>query len=114
MSINFFELKYLITDCFYSEKTLNGYTYGQAAGVCYYSFADYVNSDSPECITAISEIIGLKCRHGVQLTESDTERIQKALRLYSIPKIKAAFTEYELEYLKEDIAFLEELQSKLG
>lgn len=114
MSINFFELKYLITDCFYSEKTLNGYTYEQAAGICYESFAEYVNSDTPECITAISEIIGLKCRHKVQLTESDAERIQNALQLYSIPKIKAAFTVSELEYLEEDIAFLEELQGKLG
>ncbi|MDE7397932.1 MAG: hypothetical protein K2N06_00235 [Oscillospiraceae bacterium] len=114
MSINFFELKYLITDCFYSEKTLNGYTYEQAAGICYESFAEYVNSDSPECITAISEIIGLKCRHKVQLTESDTWEIKKALRLYSTLCVKDVFTESELEYLEEDIAFLEELQSKLG
>lgn len=114
MPINFFELKYLIIDDFYSEWTLNGYTPEQAAGICYESFTEHVYSETAESIVAICTIIRLKLRHKIPLTESDAERIQKVLRLYSVPEIKAAFTESELEYLEEDIEILKESQRKLG
>lgn len=113
-SISFFELKYLIIDTFYSEWTRNGYTPRQAWGICYESFTEYIISETEESVVAICTIIRLKLRHKIPLDEYDTKEIQKAIRLYEVPEIKAAFNEIELEYLEEDIEILKASQSKLG
>ncbi|MBD5136134.1 MAG: hypothetical protein HDT39_09290 [Lachnospiraceae bacterium] len=107
MPINFFELKYLILDSFYLESSQNGYIYEQSSGICYESFAEYVNSDKLEAIISISTIIRLKLRHGLQLTQYDMLNIKKILCLYSTLGVKDFLNESELEYLEEDIAVIE-------
>lgn len=107
MLINFFELKYLIVDSFYLESSRNGYTYEQASGICYESFAEYVNSDKLEGIIAISTIIRLKLRHSLQLTQHDILNIKKILFLYSTLDVGEFLNESESEYLEEDIAIIE-------
>lgn len=111
--MNYFELKYLITDTFYEEVTLNGYTFGQAAGICYESFTEYVDADNTESVIAISSIILLKLRHKLPLSESDMCRLGEILDLYSAPDFKDSIGKSEFEYLDEEMQVLKEKFNKL-
>lgn len=107
MSTNFFELKYLITDCFYNEIMKNNYSLEQSAGICYESFSEYINSDSIEMIISISEIICLKIRHNAELNENDKADMKKILDLYNILEIDKILNADECEYLDEKMQIVE-------
>ncbi len=107
MSINFFELKFLITDSFYSEALKNGYPFEQSAGICYEAFSEYINEEGAECVFTLSSILRLILRHDLQLTEYDIKNMDKALLLFGQIDMKNILTESEYEYLKEDIMILE-------
>lgn len=107
MSINFFELKFLIIDSFYNEALKNGYSYEQAAGICYEAFTEYIKAEGAECVVALSSILRLKLRHDLQLTEYDVKNLDKVLSLFGQIDMKKVLTVSEYEYLEEDILILE-------
>lgn len=113
MGIEFFELKFLITDSFYSEVLKNKYSFEQSSGICYESFSEYINCDSIECIVSISTIIRLKIRHELQLTEYDIKNINKILRLVKVIPLNTILNDSENEYLEEDIQIIEYEYNKL-
>lgn len=110
---NFFELKFLITDSFYSEALKNGYSYEQSAGICYEAFSEYINKGGAECVVALSSILRLILRHDLQLTEYDIKNLNKALSLFGQIDMKNILTESEYEYLEEDILILEHKHKEL-
>ncbi|WP_432665094.1 hypothetical protein R9X47_02365 [Wukongibacter baidiensis] len=107
MDVNFFELKYLITDSFYEEALNNGYSYGQAAGICYEAFFEYISSNNIESIISISTIIILKLRHKEELSKYDIEDMKKILDLSKKIDFKKRLNDSEIEYLEEDIDIVE-------
>lgn len=107
MSINFFELKLLITDSFYSEALKNGYSYEQSAKICCEAFSEYITEEGAECVVALSSILRLILRHDLQLTEYDIKNMDKVLSLFGQLDMKSILTESEYEYLEEDIMILE-------
>lgn len=113
MSIDFFELKFLITDSFYSEVLKNGYSYEQSAGICYEAFTEYINEENAECVIALSSILRLMLRHDLQLTEYDIKNLNKVLLLFRQIDLKNILTESEYEYLEEDIMILEYKRKEL-
>lgn len=113
MNIDFFELKYLITDSFYSEILKNKYSFEQSAGICYEAFDEYINSNAIESIISISEIIRLKIRHQVELTQYDIDNIKKVLTLFKAMNVKKILNTSEYEYLEEDIQTIEYQYNKL-
>lgn len=113
MNINFFELKYLITDSFYNEILKNKYSYEQAAGICYESFAEYINSNTIESIISISEIIRLKIRHQVKFTQYDIDNMKNVLTLFKEIDVEKILNTSEYEYLEEDIETIEYYYNKL-
>lgn len=108
MEINFFELKYLIVDSFYCDVLKNGYSYEQAAGICYESFYGYISGSSIECIVALCSILRLKLRHGVKLNEHDITDMEKVMSLFETLDVKSSLNEVEYEYLEEDVFFIKE------
>ena len=113
MNINFFELKYLIMDSFYSEILKNKYSFEQSAGICYESFAEYINSNAIESIISISEIIRLKIRHQVELTQYDIDNMKKVITLFKAMNVEKILNTSEYEYLEEDIQTIEYYYNKL-
>ncbi|SFK09781.1 MULTISPECIES: hypothetical protein [unclassified Bacillus (in: firmicutes)] len=107
MDVNFFELKFLITDSFYSQVLKNGYSYEQASGICYESFFEYVNCNSIESVIAVSTIIRLKTRHKLQLTKYDIENMKKILELLNVLHLDKILNDSESGYLEEDIQIIE-------
>lgn len=107
MSVDFFELKFLIVDSFYSEVSKNNYSYEQAAGICYEAFSKYIDEEETECVVALSSILRLKLRHDLQLTGYDIKNMEKVLSLWGQMDMKNFLTESEYEYLEEDILILE-------
>lgn len=113
VSTDFFELKFLITDSFYSEALKNGCSYEQSAGICYEAFSEYINEDGAECIVALSSVLRLILRHDLRLTEYDIKNLNKALSLFGQLDMKSVLTESEYEYLEEDIMILEYKRKEL-
>lgn len=107
MKVNFFQLKWLISDCFYTEILRHDVTMGQAAGITYEAFSEYVNSDSIDSIIAIATIIRLQMSYKFNPTEYDVEYIKKMLALTKTFDIKKLLNHSELEYLEEDIECIE-------
>ncbi len=50
--IDYFQIKYLISECFYYEVFVNKHSYNQASGICHEAFAEYINSTGGESVTA--------------------------------------------------------------
>lgn len=113
MLVDFFELKFLIVDSFYSEALKNGCSYEQSAGICYEAFSEYINGKGAECVAALSSILRLILRHDLQLTEYDIKNMDKALSLFGQIDMKNILTESEYEYLEEDILILEHKRKEL-
>lgn len=113
MSINFFELMFLITDSFYSEALKNGYSYEQSAKICYEAFTEYINEEGAECVVALSSILRLILRHDLRLTEYDIKNLDKVLSIFGQMDMKSILTESEYEYLEEDIMILEYKRKEL-
>ncbi len=42
--IDYFQIKYLISECFYFEVFVNKHSYNQASGICHEAFAEYIKS----------------------------------------------------------------------
>lgn len=101
MSINFFELQYLITDSFYFEVLVHEHTYEQAAGICYQSFYEYISANDVSSVVAVSLITQLMMRHKVQFTEQDIKNLKQALDLSKKINYKGSLNEHEVEYLEE-------------
>ena len=66
-----------------------------------------IKTDNIESVIAISSIIRLKLRHGLQLTQNDIQKIKKVLLLYKTLQVNSLLDESEMEYLEEDIAIIE-------
>lgn len=113
MSINFFELKFLITDSFYSEALKNGHTFEQSAKICCEAFSEYITEEGAECVVALSSILRLILRHDLRLTEYDIKNLNKALSLFGQIDMKSILTKSEYEYLEEDIMVLEYKRKEL-
>lgn len=113
MLINFFELKFLIIDSFYSEVLKNGYSYEQSAGMCYEAFAEYFNEEGAECAVALSSILRLKLRHDLQLNEYDIKNMNKVFLIMDQIDMKKILTESEYKYFEEDILILEYKRKEL-
>ncbi len=113
MNINFFELKYLIADSFYSEILKNKYSFEQSAGICYEAFSEYINNNDIESIISIAEIIRLKIRHQVELTQYDIDNMKKVLTLCKVINVEKILNDSEYEYLEEDIQIIEYYYNKL-
>lgn len=107
MSVDFFELKFLITDSFYSEALKNGHTFEQSAKICCEAFSEYITGEGAECVVALSSILRLILRHDLRLTEYDIKNLNKALSLFGQMDMKSILSESEYEYLEEDIMILE-------
>lgn len=101
MSINFFELQYLITDSFYFETSVHEHTYEQAAGICYQSFYEYISADDVSSIVAVSLLTQLMMRHEVKFTEQDIRKLKQVLDLSKTINYKDSLTKHEVEYLEE-------------
>lgn len=114
MLIGFFELKFLITDSFYSEVLKNGCSFEQSSGICYEAFSEYINEmGEAECVVALSSILRLMVRHNLQLTEYDIKNLDKVLSLFGQTDMKSILTGSEYEYLEEDIRILEYKRKEL-
>lgn len=112
MMINFFELKYLIVDCFYTEYLKNNYSLDQSIGICYESFTEYTNSNGIEMVISIAEIISLKIRHNGKINENDKEYMISVLELYDNLEIKDYLNEEEYEYLDEKMEIIKYYYTK--
>lgn|GEM_PF-6913071 len=109
MSVNFFELQYLITDSFYFEVTVHEHTYEQSAGICYQSFYEYISADNISSILSISLLTQLMMRHNVTFTELDITNMKRVLDLSDKINYQDSLDEHEVEYLEE---YLEMVKNK--
>lgn len=106
--VSFFELKYLINDTFYYEVSINGYTFGQAVGICYESFLGYIMSDGMEGIVARMELLKLKMRHKVKLDENDIQSMQYIVKKSGELDWANLLSAEEIEYFEEDLDWVKE------
>ncbi|MFD0589137.1 hypothetical protein ACFQZE_14140 [Paenibacillus sp. GCM10027627] len=114
MSINFFELQYLITDSFYFEVTVHEHTYEQSAGICHQSFYEYIIADNTNSILSVSLITQLMMRHSVPFTELDIKNIKRILELSDKINYQDSLNEHEVEYLEEYIELVRNKYKELS
>lgn len=106
--VSYFELKYLIHDNFYYEVFINGYSFGQAAGICYEAFSGYICSDGIESIFARIEILKLQRRHKLKLDEQDIQSMNFILEKSNNTDWPKLLNAQELEYFEEDLEAIKE------
>lgn len=106
--VDYFQIKYLINDCFYYEVFANNRSYDQAAGICYEAFLEYISSRGIEGVIAKSAIIMLKYRHKVSIDASDINSMK-----YILEKSKELYEEIfvngeSMEFFSEELEFIHE------
>lgn len=106
--VDYFQIKYLINDCFYYEVFTNNRSYEQAVGICYEAFLEYINSREFESVIARSAIIILKYRHKVNINASDIDSmkyiLEKSKELYE----EIFLNEESMEFFLEELEFINE------
>jgi len=107
-SVSFFELKYLINDTFYYEISINNRTYGQAAGICYEAFYGDIVNDGIGGIVVRSEILMLKMRHKLNLSESDMKSMHYIIKKTKELDISRLLSVREREYFEEGLAAIKD------
>lgn len=109
--VDYFQIKYLINDCFYYEVFANKHTYDQAIGICYEAFLEYINSTNIESVIAKSAIIILKYRHKLNINVRDID-FMKCIVERSKELYEGLFLNGEsMEFFLEELEFIHE---KLG
>lgn len=106
--VSYFELKYLINDNFYYEMFINGYSFEQAAGICYEAFSGYICSNGIESIFARIEILKLKRRHKLKMKELDIQSMNYILEKSNNTDWPKLLSAQELEYFEEDLETVKE------
>ncbi len=106
--VDYFQIKYLINDCFYYEVFANNRSYDQAAGICYEAFLEYINNRGIEGVIVKSAIIMLKYRHKVSISASDINCmkyiLEKSKELYE----EIFLNEESMEFFSEEVQFINE------
>lgn len=114
MDKNYFKLKYLIMDTFYTTWLNEDHQIGEAAGITYYSILGGTKSkNNLETVITRSTVIQLCLRHGGKITDYDKRNIKDLIDLNSGVEAKSKLTEDEFEYFEEDISFLLSLYEQL-
>lgn len=106
--VDYFQIKYLINDCFYYEVFANNRSYDQAAGICYEAFLEYINSKGIESAIARSAIIMLKYRHKVSINVSDINSMKYILEKSKKIHEEVFFNEESMELFSEELEFIHE------
>ncbi len=111
--MNVYELRVLIVNSFYTNVIFNEYSLEHASTMCYETFVGEINFDSIDNIMAITTIIRLQIRNGLQLTEVDIENMRRLLESVKIVPINTILDENEYEYFEGYIIGIEMVYNEL-
>ncbi len=106
--VDYFFIKYYITDSFYYEVLVNNRSYGQAAGICHEAFIEYINSKGFESVVARSAIIMLMYRHKVNIGASDINSMKYILEKSKELCEDSFLNKESMEWFLEDLEFIGE------
>ena len=106
--VDYFQIKYLISDCFYYEVFVNNRSYDQAAGICYEAFLEYISSRGIESVIAKCAIIMLKYRHKININTSDINSMKYILEKSKMLNEKNFLNEESMVFFSEELVFIRE------
>lgn len=76
--MNYYELKYLVTETFYENILEENYTIGQTAGRCFAEFYSQLKKNDLEALIVMSTILSRVAKHdntALKLFEKDIKRM---------------------------------------
>ncbi|MBD7912479.1 MULTISPECIES: hypothetical protein [Clostridium] len=104
--INYYKLKYLITETFYENILEEKYTIGQSAGRCFVEFYNELNLNNIESLIVYSTVLARVARHEKSVLNSLGKELEEMNKLLVQNDIFNNISDDEVEALKEDIDYV--------
>ena len=81
MMINYYELKYLVTETFYENILQEKYTIGQSAGRCFVEFYNEITLNNIEALIVYSTVLARIAKHEKSFFITPSPPFRKVLLL---------------------------------
>lgn len=104
--MNYYELKYLVTETFYENILEEKYTAGQSAGRCFIEFYSELKLNNIESLIVYSTVLARVAKHEKSVLNSLEKEIQQMNNLFIQNDILHNINEDEVEALKEDVDYV--------
>ena len=104
--INYYELKYLVTETFYENILQEQYTIGQSVGRCFVEFYNEISLNNIEALVVYSTILTRIAKHEKKELCSYEKEVRCMNDLVIQQDILNGMSEDEVEAIKEDIEYV--------
>ena len=102
--INYYELKYLVTETFYENILQEKYTIGQSAGRCFVEFYNEITLNNIESLIVYSTVLARVAKHEKNVLDLFKKEVKSmndlANDIFNVVKTD------EVEALKEDVDYI--------
>lgn len=105
MMINYYELKYLVTETFYENILQEKYTIGQSAGRCFVEFYNEITLNNIESLIVYSTVLARIAKHE-NVLDSFKKEVKSMNDLANEKDIFNVVKTDEVEALKEDVDYI--------
>ena len=106
MMINYYELKYLVTETFYENILQEKYTIGQSAGWCFVEFYNEITLNNIEALIVYSTVLARIAKHEKNVLDSFKKEVKSMNDLANEKDIFNGVQTDEVEALKEDVDYV--------
>ena len=104
--INYYELKYLVTETFYENILQEKYTIGQSAGRCFVEFYNEITLNNIESLIVYSTVIARVAKHEKNVLDLFKKEVKSMNDLANEKDIFNVVKTDEVETLKEDVDYI--------
>ena len=104
--INYYELKYLVTETFYENILQEKYTIEQSAGRCFVEFYNEITLNNIESLIVYSTVLARIAKHEKNVLDSFRKEVKRMNDLANEKDIFNVVKTDEVEALKEDVDYI--------
>ena len=106
--VNYYELKYFVTETFYENMLKENYTIGQTSDRCFVEFYRRIKANNIESVIVTSTILARVAIHEKEELKGYIEDYDKMMKILEGINLDDYLNEEENEYLLDDIGYVKQ------